>query len=164
MPPLGSVTVNLSGYGWTIYGGIPGELVTVQALTRPVIPSSSGVSGAGLPAGPATVYQRGQATAPVAGTVLAQLAVVPAGWWQLSLLLGFGATAETTTPDNFALQLGATDLYPNLYVIDNANQTTPAGPFLAQSDGVNHFEVVVPANASAGAIYKASIQADAYNA
>lgn len=176
VPALGAVCVNLAGYSWTGYGGTPGALVTVQALTRPVVPSSSGTSGAALtaingsvlPAGPTSVYARGQsAAAPAANTVLAQLAVLPAGWWQLSAVLGFGGTAEATTADNFQLTAGGVAVtgYASLYATAAANVSTPAGPFLMHSDGVNAFAIAVGATAgSAGAIYKASLQADQYNA
>lgn len=41
--PAGAfVVLNLSGYVWTIYGGNPGDLVTVQAFALPQIPHTAG--------------------------------------------------------------------------------------------------------------------------
>lgn len=42
--PGGFSGVNMKGYAWTIYGGIPGDLVTVQALARPIPPNSAGAA------------------------------------------------------------------------------------------------------------------------
>jgi hypothetical protein len=42
--PGGFSGVNVKGYAWTIYGGIAGDQVTVQALARPIPPNSAGAA------------------------------------------------------------------------------------------------------------------------
>lgn len=105
-----------------------------------------------------TQYNKNSATAPGAFGQIAVLPVLPAGLWRLAGLIGFGATAEATTVDNFGLFLGGTSLVHNLSCpLLAANTEIPFGPFLFNSDGINAFTIFNIAAASAGAVYKAAL-------
>lgn len=110
----------------------------------------------------ASVYKAGSATAPLAGAPIVTLPVVlPAGLYTISGAVHYGGTVETTAIDNFQLQLGSKVLYPNLDSVDAANGAATPFRFLnVASDGVNAFSINAIVNASAGATYIASLQAD----
>lgn len=38
IPPRGFAVVNMKGYAWSVYGGTPGDQITIQAFTRPQVP------------------------------------------------------------------------------------------------------------------------------
>jgi hypothetical protein len=160
VPPRGFRVVNMSGYAWSLYGGEPGELVTVEAFTRPQAAHAAFGPAAGF-AGPATVYNAGFAVGPAAGTAIAILPVLPAGWWTITIAAGFGGTAETTTPNNFQLTLGAAVLYPALAVPLAVNAITQVGRFRVRSDGAGQIALRNPvAAAPVSAFYQGSLQAD----
>jgi hypothetical protein len=160
--PRGFRVVNMKGYAWSLYGGQSGDLVTVEAFTRPQNADAGSVGALVIPPAvhPASVYRAGLATAPLIGTAIVTLPVLAAGLWTITVTAGFGGTAEATTPDNFSLNLGGAVLYSSLAVPAVINSMTPVGKFLVASDGVNAITLKNPVAASAGAIYHGALQAD----
>lgn len=157
LAPCSFAAVNVNGYVWTAYG-TPGDTITVSTLGTPVHPGGS--AGTGPVPLAQSAYKAGFVNAPGANTAIVTLPVVAAGWWRLTVMAGFGGTAEATTPQNWALLLGTTTLYASLNVPLFANGQTVIGVFRVKSDGVNSFKLVNPVAASAGAFYQGSLQAD----
>jgi hypothetical protein len=104
--PRGFAVVNMGpGYVWTIYGGSPGEQISVQAFTTPQMAQS--VPG---PAGTAaSTSATGSAADPIAGTVIASVAL-PAGTYVLNWDLIMGGTVSGADQRNVQLLVGATSV------------------------------------------------------
>ena len=123
VPAYGPVSVNMKGNAWTLYGGAPGDLVTVQALARPVAPAAA--VGTFAPAKPVwsnlaggagvTLVASGQspvlAIAPYS-TLLLQVSV-------LGAVTGAGAAAVLT--------ISGLDALGNLYPVASTPALTAAG-------------------------------------
>lgn len=160
IPPGASRVCHMKGYAWSVYGGSPGEAVTVEAFTRPVPPVFE-YGNQVTPRGPASVYATGvTGAAPAANTAIVTLPVLAAGWWTVTVDVGFGGTAEATTNFNFALKLGATVLYPSFLISAAPNTIRTAGAFRVLSDGVSQLVLYNPVVGSAGSVYTGALRAD----
>lgn len=103
-----------------------------------------------------TQVNSGNATAPTAGTALATLSLFDF-YYLVTVVVGFGTVAETTAIDNFQLKAGTTVIgtCPVANVINSQSQTHT----FYVNPGVNNLTVNVIANASTGAVYKATVTA-----
>jgi hypothetical protein len=98
----------------------------------------------------------GTATAPVAGTAIATLAIATAGYYKVLVSAGFGGTAESTALDNMQVKNGATVIGP-VSVQNFANTISQPYEFWLNVTGAGNITVNAIAGASAGAAYKATI-------
>lgn len=161
MRPGGHLNTNMKGYAWTLYGGNPGDLVTVQAFAKPLPPAGTSASPQAAST-QATVNASGTAVTPAAGTAIATLPVVPAGLYTIRVATGFGGTAESTNANNFGLRLGATVLYTGIFAPLTINSFSNPAVVLnnVASDGVNQFILENVLAGSSGSFYQGALQAD----
>lgn len=150
--PRAFVLANLKGYAWTIYGGTPGELVTVQALSRPHAPVSVSPQQS-VTSTLASPYPYPNGAVPVSNSSgnkanAAAQAVLPAAAGKTTWITGFeltggGATAQllvnATVSDGAGLSLSYTFQFP-------VGVTTLAFPVIVE------FPLPIPASAPNTAI------------
>jgi hypothetical protein len=164
IPARGSATVNLSGNVLSVYGGSPGDVVTVTAYSRPMPPAAAAAS---LPALGAAAAQLGYGTAaaPAAGATVASIAaglLVTGARYQVDLYAYYtGTPASPADDDNMGLNFnGARILRATL---DGAilGPQAPAkwsvltGPFA----GAAAITVTAIGAATAGSVYHAQVVA-----
>jgi len=119
-----------------------GAVVDAQTSNRYASISNSGTTGA----------------APTAGAAIATLAVFDF-YYEVKVTVGFGATAEVTTVDNFVLKAGATTI-ATIPAVNAANTQSQVYTFYVNPGGSVNLTVNVGAvNGSAGSIYKATLVA-----
>lgn len=103
VPALGFAAHNLSGYAWTVYGGSPGDVITVSTFGRPIPPNSeSGLIAvaAGQVIGAVSDYPAGAVPVEVSsGNVAnaAATATLPAAVGKTTWLTGFEVTGAGAT-------------------------------------------------------------------
>lgn len=119
-----------------------GAVVDAQTSNRYQSVSSTGTTTAG----------------PSAGTVIASVAVFDF-YYKVDVEVGFGATAESTTADNFILKAGGTTLY-TLPTVNLASTQSRQLTFYVNPGGAVNLTVNVGGTAgSVGSIYKATVTA-----
>jgi hypothetical protein len=96
-------------------------------------------------------------TAPGTGAAIATLAVFDF-YYRVEVVVGFGATAESTAIDNFQLKAGAT-VIATIPVVNVANTQSQVRTFYVNPGGSVNLTVNAISAGSAGAVYKASITA-----
>lgn len=161
VPVRGFAAVNIEGRVWSIYGGSPGDLITVTAFTKAVPPDVTPGPLGSTPAGPSlTAY--GKVTTPAA---LANIAVIsqPAAGVQYVLDVYYyvnGTPASPADDDNMRILWNGNPLAT--LPVDGASGgimppkfsiTTPA------ANGANSCIVAAIGLATTGAIYHATIVA-----
>lgn len=99
----------------------------------------------------------GKQTAPTAGTAVATLAVFNF-YYKVDVTVGFGGTAESTTVDNYQLQINGTP-YITIPVANAANTMSQTFTYYINPGGAVNLTVNAISNASASSVYKASITA-----
>lgn len=99
----------------------------------------------------------GKATAPTAGTAVATLGVFNF-YYKVDVTVGFGGTAESTAVDNYQLQINGV-AYVTIPVANAANTQSQTFTYYINPGGTVNLTVNAIANASAGAVYKATITA-----
>lgn len=87
VPALGFAAHNLTGYAWTVYGGNPGDVITVSTFGRPIPPNSE----SGLIA-----IAPGQFVSIAAGQVIGAVSDYPAGAVPVEVSSGNVANAAAT--------------------------------------------------------------------
>lgn len=105
----------------------------------------------------ASISNSGNSTAPGAGAALATLAVFDF-YYRVEVVVGFGATAESTAIDNFQLKAGGT-VIATIPVVNVANTQSQVRTFFVNPGGSVNLTVNAIAAGSAGAVYKASVTA-----
>lgn len=125
VPNLGHVTVNLRGNAWSIYGGLPGDLVTVQAFSKPMVP----VAETGTFAPPEKAWTNATGN-PLTGPTLTvngtsgPISVVPYS----TLLLQVNAVGPVTgTTPSMTVSILGVDALGATYPIAAATALTAAG-------------------------------------
>jgi hypothetical protein len=97
------------------------------------------------------------AAAPAAGTNIATLPTLSYAYYRADIIVGFGATAESTANDNFVLKDGATTL-ATIPVSNIANTMSQVHSLYVNSaNGALNLNVGA-AGGSAGSIYKGTIR------
>lgn len=99
----------------------------------------------------------GVATAPAAGAAIASVAVFDS-YYRVDVVCGFGATAESTTINNFELKAGAT-VVAVTPVANVANTQSQTYTFWVNPGGAVNLTVNAIAAGSVGSIYKATVTA-----
>lgn len=136
-----SITSPVDGNG-NVKVSQQGAVVDAQTSNRYASISNSGTTGA----------------APTAGAAIATLAVFDF-YYEVKVTVGFGATAEVTTVDNFVLKAGATTI-ATIPAVNAANTQSQVYTFYVNPGGSVNLTVNVGAvNGSAGSIYKATLVA-----
>lgn len=97
------------------------------------------------------------AAAPASGTAIATLNIATAGYYKVQVVVGFGATAESTTVDNFAFKNNGSTV-GTCPASNTANWQSQTYEFYVNvGAGASLTVNVGGTNGSAGSIYKASI-------
>ena len=167
VPALGFAAHNIAGQAWTIYGGNPGEVVTVATFGRPVPPvSESGqITGTVTAAafGQASQKQFGTATNPGAGATIAQIAALSAvGLYQVDWSVSMGAPATGAgDANNMQIQLGGQTPFTAMYPSTAGANPVPQPRLWLRSTNINATLKVaaIAAAAAATSVYEAQIVA-----
>lgn len=106
--------------------------------------------------GAQTLSASGNSTAPGAGSAICTLTTPPAGYYQVQVIVGFGATAESTAVDNFKFE-NSGSVVATCPVTNAANTQSTYTYYVTVTSG----NLTVNANvvASASSVYKATINA-----
>jgi len=97
------------------------------------------------------------ATAPTAGTAIVTVTIPSTGYYRCDVIVGFGATAESTAIDNFKFENNGGTVGTGACPVANVANTQSTYTFYAEGVGGNNFTVNAVSNASAGSVYKATI-------
>lgn len=155
--PGGFAVVNFRAYQWSLYGGNPGELVTVNAFGQPVPPNSGRSTMAAF--GVASLNNYGTVTGPTAGQVITSVAA-PAGLYDLSLYVGLGGT---TGGDVNNMQLVNGSQTVQLTVNNTSGSAAASSPIQLRvrvPTGGGTLQIVAgPAAPTGTAVYRAQIVA-----
>jgi hypothetical protein len=112
--PGGFRVMNASAYAWSIYGGAPGELVTVEAFSRPQPPNADTgtlVTSTAAPLAPqAALVNFGSATAPAANQTIAVITAPAPGLYSVEVLAELSGTITAAEQDNLNLVVNAVNL------------------------------------------------------
>lgn|GEM_PF-3199834 len=170
IPPRGFAVVNMKGYAWSVYGGSPGDQITIQAFTRPQPPVWEAGPLMASQLGPVTLFrdsvptvQATQArTTPTAGQVICTITPGTAGLWEITGLLEItGVTVAAADSNNMALnQTAAARLSPLMAVVPGVTGMTQPVPLptvtmqLSAADTVN---VTAIALGTTGAVYTVTL-------
>ena len=131
VPSYGHISVNMKGNAWSLYGGAPGDLVTVQALARPVAPlASSGTYAVAKP-----VWTNAVAGAGPTLTTAGNSGVLNIAPYSTLLLQATVVGPVTGTSPTITFTINGIDALGNLYAIAATIPmtavgiaTVPAGP------------------------------------
>ena len=140
VPPRGFLVAHMTGHAWTVYGGLPGDQITMTAFTRPLPPAMS--TGAVLavsdyPAGAIPV----DGDSGIVGAATAT-ATLPNAIGKTTWITGFEATAAGATAAAVVIITVAGIAVPKHYVF-----TAPAGVTTAAAPLVVEFTKPIPASA-----------------
>lgn len=153
----GSVTVG-SGIKTTSSGGSSNAVITgpVDGNGNVKVSQQGSVDNARTGNRYASINNSGTATAPAANAAIATVAVFDA-YYEVDVIVGFGATAETTAIDNFQLKHGTT-VVATLPVANVANSQSQTYRLYVNPGGTDtDLTVRAVAAGSAGSVYKATI-------
>lgn len=150
--PGGHALFSFAGYAWSVYGGAPGDLVTVQVFAYPLAPSASSTPpGETSP----TTQTANSQTGPAAGTTIASVGPLAAGMYQVQWSVGLTGTTAAADADNFTLAVNATTELTSIngsavgaYPQPSITVAVPAGGTIA---------VKATGTATATAVYTAQI-------
>lgn len=145
-------TINDAWYQWLL-------------ANLPVASGGSGSGGISNNSQVANQYESqanvGTRTAPATFTSIAQVTVTAAGFYRIRCFYGYGATAESTTPDNFQFVVGASNVSNLIAVASAANTIFPMQEFYKKLNVNDIVQINSGGTAgSAGSIYKAQIIVD----
>lgn len=133
VPTLGHITANMKGNAWTIYGGLPGDLVTVQAFSKPMLPIAA-VGTFAPPEKPWTNASGSPLTGPTL-TASGQSPVIGIGPYSTLLLQVNVVGPVTGTTPSMTVSISGVDALGALYTIATTTaltapgiQTVSAGP------------------------------------
>jgi hypothetical protein len=156
IPARSFQTFNCSGYTWSLYGGSPGDQVTVQAFGTPV-PPAGGPGPLTSAFNAASLAASGAATSPGATTVIATLAAPPAGLYQVGARAYVSGTVAAADGDNVELMAGAAVLGVVL-VPPLANSTFDDPMFVTwRSNGATALTLQTIGAGTAASVYHGSI-------
>lgn len=108
-----------------------------------------------------TAANVGTQTAPGIGTTIATVTIATTGYYSIRCEYGYGATAESTTPDNFSLFVNAGSITNLLAIVSAANTLFPIVTVMKKLVAGDVVTIKSGAVAgSAGSIYKAMLLID----
>jgi hypothetical protein len=137
IPPRGFAVVNMRGYAWSVYGGNPGDQITIQAFTRPMPPvAMAGPLASDYPAGAIPV----DGDSGVTGNAAA-VATLPAAAGKTTWITGFEITSAGATAAAVVTVTVAGLTVPMHYVY-----VTAAGAAIGNQPLIVEFPKPVPAS------------------
>ncbi len=104
-----------------------------------------------------TLYASGFVVAPGLNTALATVVTPPKGFYDVELTVGYGATVEATTPNNFHFNRAGSILYQNLPVPGAVNSLVSHYFHRVYFDGTQNAVIQNTTAGSAGSVYNCCI-------
>lgn len=101
--------------------------------------------------------------APVQFAVMANITVTESGYYKIRSQYGYGATAESTTADNFALVVNNTTITTLPATVGNANTFMPSVEFYVNLSAGDVVKIITANAASASSVYKTFLILDKMN-
>ncbi len=153
--PRGFRVLNARAYAWSVYGGSPGDLVDIQAFSRPQPPAAA-PAGASAPV--ASLFAFGTQTGPLAGTNIASMVAPAPGLYAMTLLNEVSGTVTAAEQDNLRLAVNAVTVISGLPLPAGAAAGGQAQPISANVRvPAGNVSVQAKGNAGVAAVYTSLI-------
>lgn len=104
-----------------------------------------------------SLFASGVVVAPALNTALCSIVAPPKGYYDVEVTVGFGATAEATTPNNFHFNRAGSIIYQNLPAPGGVNSLYSHYFRRVFFNGAQNATLQNTTAGSAGAVYNCSI-------
>lgn len=167
VPVRGFAAVNIEGRAWTLYGGNPGDLITVTAFTKPIPPDVTPgpqqfKTGQLAKAGP-SITNNGKQTGPAGNITIASIAaasLVAGTMYEVTAEVYLnGTTATPADDDNFKINVNGAlvVVIPVDGTAGNNGRVVSATVISPAVNGTNPITVSTLTAATATAVYHATV-------